>query len=106
MMEIKVHPERHHNHNHIKRTTKHSTVVRKSPKFIKTQPYIEETTTTTIKSTTTTTSTENVENKLDVNVAGVFQGRDDHPENNSFVTSSNILLVVTSLFTSVILFIT
>merc|ERR1719376_748016 len=101
-MEIKVHPKRHHNHNHMKRTTKHSTVVRKSPKFVKTQPHIEETTTTI----TTTTTTENIENKLDVNVAGVFQGRDDHPENNSFVTSSNILLIVTSLITSIILFIT
>ena len=67
-MEIKVHPKRHH--NHIKRTTKHSTVVRKSPKFIKTEPFIEETTTTTIR----TTTTETIKDKLDVNVAGVFQG--------------------------------
>jgi len=100
-MEIKVHPKRHH--NHMKRTTKHSTEIRKSPKFIRTEPYIEETTTTT---TTKTTTTENIEDKLDVNVAGVFQGRDDHPENSSFVTSSSILLTVTSLLTSVILFVT
>jgi len=96
-MEIKVHPKRHHNHNHMKRTTKHSTVVRKSPKFVKTQPYIEETT------TTTTTITE--KDKIDINHAGIFQGRDE-PENNSFITSPNYSLIVTSLLTTIVLFIT
>ena len=66
-MEIKVHPKRHH--NHIKRTTKYSTFVRKSQKFVKTEPYVQETTTIPTRITTTTEKA-----KIDINHAGIFQG--------------------------------
>jgi len=83
-MEIKIHPGR--KHKHVKKTSRVST------KFIKIKPKSEMTKVDSVTESTTT-------RKPSVNHAGVFNNLPESKkqENTSNTTSSNILLIMTSL---------